>query len=277
LATFANGRFEEFLDCLPLHKEDLRDPTTSSLIAAKLAALHRLGDSSSPDSPIHPSEIWDTIEKYLKMAQTSINLIMEAYPERLERGNRLSLQDGVFQQLKALRSVFETVLSPKIVLAHNDLQYGNILRHAVTGEMILVDYEYSSYNYRGYDIANHFCEWMADYHGPIPHTLNPKMYPTQEERAWFYRNYLAACIDSTKDVSPDSISEADVEALDKEVQSMTVISHLMWGLWGIVREADMLGRREIDFDFWEYGAARIEWFLQDYSATLESLFPKSPQ
>lgn len=24
-----------------------------------------------------------------------------------------------------------------------------------------VDYEYAGFNYRGYDIANHFCEWMV--------------------------------------------------------------------------------------------------------------------
>ena len=29
--------------------------------------------------------------------------------------------------------------------------------------MVLIDFEFSSYNYRGFDIANHFNEWMYDY------------------------------------------------------------------------------------------------------------------
>lgn len=28
---------------------------------------------------------------------------------------------------------------------------------------MLVDFEYSSYNYRGFDIGNYFCEWVYDY------------------------------------------------------------------------------------------------------------------
>ena len=29
--------------------------------------------------------------------------------------------------------------------------------------VVLIDFEFSSYNYRGFDIANHFNEWMYDY------------------------------------------------------------------------------------------------------------------
>ena len=29
--------------------------------------------------------------------------------------------------------------------------------------VVLIDFEFSSYNYQGFDIANHFNEWMYDY------------------------------------------------------------------------------------------------------------------
>ena len=29
--------------------------------------------------------------------------------------------------------------------------------------VVFIDYEFASYNYRGFDIANHFNEWMYDY------------------------------------------------------------------------------------------------------------------
>ena len=29
--------------------------------------------------------------------------------------------------------------------------------------VMLIDYEFSSYNYRAFDLANHFNEWMYDY------------------------------------------------------------------------------------------------------------------
>jgi ethanolamine kinase len=55
------------------------------------------------------------------------------------------------------------------VLCHNDLLSGNILLYApdknkghYTGpirDVYLIDYEYAAYNFRAYDLANHFCEF----------------------------------------------------------------------------------------------------------------------
>lgn len=39
------------------------------------------------------------------------------------------------------------------------------------------DYEYASYNPIAYDIANHFCEMVADYHSETPHVLDYSKYP----------------------------------------------------------------------------------------------------
>lgn len=30
-------------------------------------------------------------------------------------------------------------------------------------ELIIIDFEYCAYNYRGFDLANHFIEWTMDY------------------------------------------------------------------------------------------------------------------
>lgn len=30
-------------------------------------------------------------------------------------------------------------------------------------ELMIIDFEYCAYNYRGFDLANHFIEWMIDY------------------------------------------------------------------------------------------------------------------
>lgn len=53
------------------------------------------------------------------------------------------------------------------VLCHNDLLGGNILLYpaaqdeqvgsAAAMKVMLIDYEYCMYNYRAFDIANHFC------------------------------------------------------------------------------------------------------------------------
>lgn len=56
----------------------------------------------------------------------------------------------------------------------------------------LIDYEYSGRNPRGFDLGNHFCEWMADYTTAEPHVLDLERYPSPEERRVFCRAYLGA-------------------------------------------------------------------------------------
>jgi thiamine kinase-like enzyme len=55
---------------------------------------------------------------------------------------------------QGMKCAFETVL------CHNDLLSGNILLSQSTdtrnAEVTIIDYEYTAYNYRAFDIANHF-------------------------------------------------------------------------------------------------------------------------
>lgn len=45
------------------------------------------------------------------------------------------------------------------------MQEGNILlrQNSQKTELVVIDFEYCSYNYRGFDVANHFAEWQYDY------------------------------------------------------------------------------------------------------------------
>jgi choline/ethanolamine kinase len=61
-----------------------------------------------------------------------------------------------------LKDKLREIPSP-IVFSHNDLQENNILRNGSTQELHFIDFEYSNYNYRGFDFGNHFCEWTIEY------------------------------------------------------------------------------------------------------------------
>ncbi len=56
----------------------------------------------------------------------------------------------------------------------------------------LIDFEYSGFNPRGFDVGNHFCEWMADYSTAEPHVLDLERYPSPRERRFFCAAYLGA-------------------------------------------------------------------------------------
>jgi choline/ethanolamine kinase len=75
-----------------------------------------------------------------------------------------------------------------VVFSHNDLQEGNILirpeYETPDDKLVLIDFEYCSYNYRGFDLANHFCEWSYNYNVDLYPNFSstPEDFPSEEER-----------------------------------------------------------------------------------------------
>lgn len=53
-------------------------------------------------------------------------------------------------------------------------EHSNIVLDNAEPELMIIDFEYCAYNYRGFDIANHFLEWTFDY--------------TNEQFPFFYHN-----------------------------------------------------------------------------------------
>lgn len=53
-------------------------------------------------------------------------------------------------------------------------------------ELMIIDFEYCAYNYRGFDLANHFIEWMLDYSNKeFPFFFYKKeQYPNKEQQVW---------------------------------------------------------------------------------------------
>lgn len=114
-------------------------------------------------------------------------------------------------------------------------------------------------NPAAFDIANHFIEWTANYHGPAPHFLDPALYPTLDQRRNFYKSYISH--------ANPSISEAEREemmnTLERQVQMWSPASHGMWAIWGVVQARDTLevdDGGEPEFDYLAYARCRFEGF-----------------
>ncbi|GAA5901751.1 uncharacterized protein JCM6883_000382 [Sporobolomyces salmoneus] len=179
------------------------------------------------------------------------------------------------QQLRLYRSFVHsrerTSGRSKRVFAHNDTQYGNLLlltpdkggaeeeelEKRVKREggnqkrIIVVDFEYAGANPRGFDIANHFCEWQADYHHEsLSHSLSAHQpYPTLSERIRFLRSYVGCdggfdqSTEEPSTISAGGREDPRVEKLMDEVKVWEPSSHAMWAVWGIVQaKEDLLAR-----------------------------------
>ncbi|KAI0244228.1 hypothetical protein L0F63_006644, partial [Massospora cicadina] len=123
-----------------------------------------------------------------------------------------------------------------------------------SGELVVVDFEYAGYSLAAFDIANHFCEWMANYHCDAPHFLNLAYYPNLEQRTAFLRAYLEA--------QRIKITDTTLGNLSREVERLTLASHLQWGLWGIIQASSSA----IEFNYMAYGTQRLRLFLDGFDS-----------
>ena len=57
--------------------------------------------------------------------------------------------------------------------------------------MRLIDFEYASYNFRSFDHANHFGEWMFNYENEQApyYTYNPTNWPTDNQILFYLKHY----------------------------------------------------------------------------------------
>lgn len=135
-------------------------------------------------------------------------------------------------------------------------------------ELMIIDFEYCSYNYRGFDLANHFLEWTIDYtNKEFPffyHKLN--QYPTKEQQKNYIYTYLRKlrAIQRLNGYDGDEL-EKEYKAILKEVCFFTMVSHLFWTFWAIVN-CD----QEIEFGYWEYASCRMDQYLQAKEAYLSA-------
>lgn len=62
------------------------------------------------------------------------------------------------------------------------------------------------------------------------------------------------------------LDDIEVEMLLESIEKYTVVSHLAWGLWGIISEHV----NEIDFDYMEYARQRFQQYSLRKQAMLGS-------
>ncbi|PSS17440.1 Choline kinase [Actinidia chinensis var. chinensis] len=232
LGRFPEGRVEEFIHAKTLSADDLRDPETSALIAAKLREFHNLDIPGSRNV-----FLWDRMRNWLNEAK---NLCSS------QQANEFRI-DTLEEEIDILEKELSRDCQ-EVGFCHNDLQYGNIMIDEETRSITIIDYEYASYNPVAYDLANHFCEMAANYHTETPHVLNYSLYPGLEERLRFARIYLSS--------SGNQPCDTEVEQLVNDAEKYALANHLFWGLWGMISSYVS----NIEFDYMEYARQRFQQY-----------------
>ncbi|XP_021120149.1 choline kinase alpha isoform X4 [Heterocephalus glaber] len=251
---FPQGRLEQFIPSRRLDTEELSLPDISAEIAEKMATFHGMKMPFNKE----PKWLFGTMEKYLNQV-LKIKFNEESRVKRLQK----FLSYNLPSELEKLRLLLESTLSP-VVFCHNDCQEGNVLllegqENSEKQKLMLIDFEYSSYNYRGFDIGNHFCEWMYDYtYEKYPFfRANSQKYPTRKQQLHFISSYLATFQNDFGNLSSEEKSTIEEEML-LEVNRFALASHFFWGLWSIVQAKIS----SIEFGYMEYAQARFDAYFE---------------
>ncbi|CAF2046487.1 unnamed protein product [Rotaria magnacalcarata] len=254
---FPEGRLEEFIEAESLLAAEIRDPKISRKIGRLLGELHQL------HMPLVKEPIWlyYTMEQHLSDLPTDTNKFeIEEDREIFQELRSICNFTEEFEQLKKLLA---SVDSP-VCFTHNDFQPGNILRLKSHREnFTVIDFEYCSYNYRGFDIGNHFCEFMFDYKSSKAwpfFNLDFTLYPNKIQQINFLSSYADAIISSANEKTNEaSLStnnnnrEELINQLMKEANYFALASHFFWTLWSI----NMATSTAIKFGYMEYARARL--------------------
>ncbi|KAK7488800.1 hypothetical protein BaRGS_00019935 [Batillaria attramentaria] len=248
---FFDGRIEEFILARPLKHTDLSKPEIMKMVAEKLAAFHSL------DMPLckKPRWMFAIIKQWISEIQNNFS----GHSKREKGGERETIL-----RLQAIDMEKEEIVSKvesPVVFCHNDLQEGNILYNAaekdVERRMTIIDWEYGNYNHRGFDLANHFCEWAIGY-DTTSFTIEPERYPSRQQQYSFFRHYLKA-------YGQEDVTDEDLRKMYAEVNTLALASHFLWGCWATVQGHSS----SIDFCYWDYAVSRFESYF-----TLKEQLPR---
>lgn len=211
-----------FIHARTLTPSDMKEPRIAAEIAKQLQKFHQVDIPGSKEP-----QLWNDIFKFLKKA----SVLKFEDNEKQKRYETISFRE-IQDEVKELKDLSDLLHAP-VVFAHNDLLSGNLMLNDLEEKLYFIDFEYGSYSYRGYDIANHFNEYAGfdcDYN----------LYPDKDAQYHFFRNYLSD--------RPSEVQEQNLDALYTETNTFRLASHVYWALWALIQARVS----PIDFDYLGY-------------------------
>ncbi|CAI2350507.1 unnamed protein product [Caenorhabditis sp. 36 PRJEB53466] len=285
LGVFPGGRFEQFIPSRPLQCLEISKPGLSRLIAPIVARVHTL-DAPIPKEPqtLETARQWlerfkktPAGERPIELYLTRANVPESDYPSSITVAQ-------LERELNFVEFFLQKSGSP-VVFSHNDLQEGNFLlidgyQLADDGTVLtadgkptnddplsLIDFEYCSYNYRGFDLGNHFCEYGYDYNESEPpyYKIHQHFFDVEKERKIFCEAYLdevykmRACGDNPHFPS-DLVTgdrEKDLQKIVEESILFMPVSNIFWVCWSLINAEES----SIAFDYGAYGRDRLALYF----------------
>lgn len=238
--TFNNGFVYSFLPGRCLRVDEM--PTFAPQIARQMFQFHQM-DIDAPDR--NESNLFRMTHKWFRDLHELQRGISGDVKQKVEQF-QLDTMERELAELERLAKRYDC----DIVFCHNDLLAYNIILNEDTQSIHFIDYEYCGYNYRAFDIGNHFCEYGA--------RIDPELYPSVDMQRRFIQYYVEQWTESGEDEassSPDRMEQLR-EQLRVEANFFALLVNLAWGTWAIPQALNST----IKYDYWRYGMEKYAWY-----------------
>ena len=138
---------------------------------------------------------------------------------------------------KEYKTLLQGLNGSEIVASHGDAHEMNMLKlHSSKDKVLLIDYEYTSFNYRAIDIATLWVETTIDYTYPIFPFV--KQYEAnkwdEEDLTRFVRTYLERDAMLKGEGNAEDYVSKELPILLSEVKKAEPIVSVTWAVWAII-------------------------------------------
>lgn len=301
LGIFTNGRFEQFLEgFITLNKDQIKDDVLSQILGRRMKDLHYRIKLEPKDLESDLPMCWRLINKWMGIFETTIlpqmkqhnNDAKDTFLVDFDKFKKLvsSYKEWLFNHYDN-----DKPISQNYKFCHNDTQYGNLLLHesfdrneVIANEdgdvsvfddepnsnpvvintsnkkdssLVVIDFEYSGPNFPAYDIADHFSEWMADYHDPErSYYIFEEKYPTQLEILNLIKSYVEYDFQypsstlKTKTQFSQNLPNAtdliqfEIKKLYNECILWRTSVQIYWCLWGLIQGGPLIFASSVNVD-----------------------------
>ena len=245
----SQGRIEHFYQCRTLTNPELYRPEVIRHACRIVADIHR----QEMPLPKEASFVFGCMRRWLKQCG-SIRL---SDPGRQERLNGMLSERKWDQELDWLEQHLKHLNHP-IVFCHNDLSQANLLLLTDRQELTVksIDFEFSNYNYRGFDFAQFFRESAFDYTiSDYPfYAYSESAYPSHATRCEVIHTYLEHLI-------PDAAhSSEETERIVEEIDGLKILVDI----WGFFWALSML-HTSGTFGYLEFSQTRLVMYKTEKS------------
>lgn len=250
----SQGRLEQFYQCRTIHNLELYQERVLTQTTRILADIHR----QEMPVPKDASFVFSCMRRWLK--QTEGVCLSDARRQEVLSGMLSERRWG--EELDWLEQHLRQLNYP-IVFCHNDFSQANLLLLTDREEFDIkcIDFEFSRYNYRGADIAQHFKESAFDYEVTQPpfYSYSEAAYPSHQVRCKFVRMYLDALHPTV------SHSVTEVESVVEEIESCMILTEMLGYVWAL----SMVQSTRANFGYLEFAQTRLTMYQAEKNKLLK--------